>query len=267
MIDLDTLYIRWFDTWLKHKDVGMDKIPHVRAFVTGINRWLNLSDWPDPEAARGTLYLEAGGSAQGPNGKGRLIGAPNKTQSPSVIDYDPSKAVVPDAILHVDASKATTDATSALKAPGTLLFETEPLAHAMAISGPYEVDLSFRTSARDTNFFVGLLDVDEKGSARAFGTSGRLCCSYMGGYDKPRPLVPGKIYVAKVEPWDSAHELKAGHRLALVISSDGFPMFARNLGTGEPIKYATRMLKQHNEIFHDAAHPSVLRFRVLWGEP
>ena len=41
---------------------------------------------------------------------------------------------------------------------------------------------------------------------------------------------------------------------------------ARNLGTAEPIKEATRMVAQVNTIHHDPQRPSALSFRVLWEQ-
>lgn len=262
MIDLETLYIRWFDTWLKHKDVGMDKIPHVQAFVTGLNKWLSFKDWPSPYASVRRLYLA--GAPDSAHTSGSLLSSPRGKDSPTQYTFDPAKVEVPADIIKVDPNTASTDVTSRMAGTGAPVYRSAPLVRPMAISGPYEVELYFTSSARDTDFFVSLLDIDEKDHMRVFGSSGKIRCSYLQGLDRPRPLAPGKTYVAKVIPWDNAHELKAGHRLALVVVSDGFPLFARNMGTGEPIKNATRMVKQRNRILHDTIHPSSIRFHVLW---
>ena len=99
---------------------------------------------------------------------------------------------------------------------------------------------------------------------RAVGMSGKLRAAFLNGMDKPQPVTPGEQYVANIDLWDTAHEFAAGHRLALFITSNRFPIMARNLGTGEPIKDATRMVVQCNTIYHDVKRPSALRFRVLW---
>ncbi|AIE86748.1 X-Pro dipeptidyl-peptidase family protein [Fimbriimonas ginsengisoli Gsoil 348] len=263
MIDLDTLYIRWFDTWLKHKDVGIDKIPKVQAFVTGANHWVKLPDWPSPAASVRTLFLSSEGPANGLHGKGRLLAKPAAHQKPTEYTYDPSVAVIPPAIMKVDPSKASTKLDRS-DGKDLVSFYSDPMVRATAITGPFEVELRFKTSARDTDFIVALLDVDEKGVLRVIGQSGKLRASYIGGFDRPRPLTPGRTYFAKIKPWDTAHEFKPGHRFGLMIAPTGFPMFSRNLGTGEPIKDATRMVKQHNTLFHDSVNPSIIRFRVLW---
>jgi predicted acyl esterase len=49
----------------------------------------------------------------------------------------------------------------------------------------------------------------------------------------------------------------------LMIRSELFPTFARNLNTGEPIKDATRVVVAQQQIYHDVKRPSALRFRQL----
>jgi predicted acyl esterase len=85
----------------------------------------------------------------------------------------------------------------------------------------------------------------------------------LSGWEKPTLLQPGKVYKAAIELWDTAHQVKKGHRLGVIITSQAFPGFARNLNTGEPIANATRMVAAHQTIYHDAKRPSALRFRLL----
>ena len=123
--------------------------------------------------------------------------------------------------------------------------------------------LSFATTARDTDFFASLVDIDEKGTMRAIGIGGKIRARYLSGWEKPSLLTPGKVYKATIALWDTAHQVKKGHRLAVMIASDAFPGYARNLNTGEPLINATRMVPAHQTIYHDAMQPSALRFRVL----
>jgi putative CocE/NonD family hydrolase len=263
VVDLDTLYVRWFDSWLKRKDVGINAVPRVQAFVTGANKWVTGGDWPLPESREQTFYLSAGGPATGEQSQGRLVATPPAEQRPTIYTYDPAKDEVPPEMLDPELATPTTRVDEFLSRKDALIFKTEPLAKPLTIAGPYEVELHFRSSALDTDFFVTFVDIDEKGAMRVFGQSGKIKASYLNGFDKQVPLTPGKTYVARIRPWDSAHELKAGHRLGLVITSSMFPEYARNLGTAEPIKDATRMVEQTNTILHNAQHPSCIRLRVL----
>jgi putative CocE/NonD family hydrolase len=263
IIDLDTLYVRWFDTWLKRKDVGLERIPRVQAFLSGANRWVSGADWPLPAARERSFYFSADGPATGANSQGRLVATPPGQQAPSVYTYDPARDEIAPEILKPDPAKSATRLDDWLVREDVLIFKTEPLARPLAIAGPYEVELHFQCSAADTDFFVMLADIDEKGSMQLFGLPGKIRASYLGGFDRQVPLSPDRSYLVRIKPWDSAHELKAGHRLGLVLSSSMFPAYARNLGTVEPIKDAVQMVKQRNTILHDARHPSRLKLHAL----
>jgi uncharacterized protein len=146
---------------------------------------------------------------------------------------------------------------------GALVYKTPPMNEPIEIGGPIDLDLYFSTSAKDTDFFAALVDIDEQGEMRAIGIPGKIRARYLSGWEKPALLQPGKVYKAAIQLWDTAHQVKKGHRLGVIISSHGFPNFARNLNTGEPVRNATRMVAAHQTIYHDAKRPSALRFRVL----
>ncbi|CAN5453056.1 hypothetical protein BH11ARM1_BH11ARM1_10300 [soil metagenome] len=265
IIDLDTLYIRWFDTYLKHKDVGMGKIPHVQAFITGANKWVTGTDWPLPASKSKSLYFSAQTSANGLKSKGLLVDAPAASQKPSVYTYDPAKAIIPSLYFNVDPSKASTKIGKDDDSKDSWVFRTEAMKQATTITGPFDVELQFSTSAKDTDFIVGFADEDEKGVMHVIGQGGKIRASYLSGFDKVRPLTPGKIYTAHLKPWDFAHQFAKGHKVVVQISSNAFPQFARNLGTAEPIATATKMVAQKNSLFHDKIHPSKITFRVVSG--
>jgi len=47
------------------------------------------------------------------------------------------------------------------------------------------------------------------------------------------------------------------------VTSSCFPLWDRNLNTGENPNTGTRMQVAHQQILHDAAHPSHLRLPVI----
>jgi uncharacterized protein len=98
---------------------------------------------------------------------------------------------------------------------------------------------------------------------RAIGLPGKIRAKYLNGWDQPTLLVPDKVYLATIALRDTAHQFKKGRRLGVVIQSQMFPSYARNLNTGEPIKSATRMVAAHQTIYHDAKRPSRLRVYLL----
>src|SRR5262245_3861887 len=256
IMELDSLYLRWFDTWLKDKKVNWEKQPRVRVFVTGANQWRELSDWPDPKSEPLTFYLSSTGPANGAASGGKLLQAPPKSEKPDQYVYDPAKVKLPEA----------TDSTI-VKIPGDkkdlLVYKTEPLNEAFDIAGPIELELYFSTNVKDTDFFASLVDVDEKGEMRLIGLPGKIRARYLSGWDTPTLLQPGKTYKAVIALWDTAHRLDKGRRLGVIIKSEMFPEYARNLNTGEPNAEATRMVTATQTVYHDAKRPSALRLRRL----
>jgi putative CocE/NonD family hydrolase len=268
IIDLDSIYLRWFDTWLKNKQVNWEKQPKVRAFVTGVNEWRELGDWPDSRSREMTLYLSSKGRANGIASVGELVAVAPKKQEPDRYTYDPAAIQIPEAFKNIKnfadlLSAASTVVKLDPKNDAVLLYRTSPVNEPLEIGGPIDLDLHFSTDAKDTDFFAAVVDIDEKGTMRAIGQPGKIRARYLSGWEKPSLLQPGKLYKATIELWDSAHQIKKGHRLGVLISSEAFPSYARNLNTGEPISTATRMVAAQQTIYHDAKHPSALRFRVL----
>ncbi len=257
ILELDSVYLRWFDTWLKGKDVGQAKVPKVKIFQMGPNVWLTGSDWPLPSTISKTLFLSSSGPANGKSSLGSLSDSPKATD-PDQYLYNPASVVLPKVFKGTEIE--TTTKTELDDGDSYLYYKSNPFPAGLDIFGPIQVDLSFSTSARDADLFVTLVDIDEKGGLRGFGMPGKLRASYVGGNGKRQLVTPGKVYRATLRPWDTAYRLDNGHRLGLIINSDMFPMVSRNLGTGEPIKDATRMVSSVQTIYHDPKRPSSVTF-------
>jgi uncharacterized protein len=256
IMELDSIYLRWFDTWLKDKKVNWEKQPRVRIFVTGANQWRELSDWPDSKSEPLSFYLSSTGPANGAASGGKLLLSPPKSEKPDQYVYDPARVKLPE----------WTDSTI-VKIPDDkkdlLIYKTEPLNETLDIAGPIELELYFSTNVKDTDFFASLVDIDEKGEMRSIGLPGKIRARYLSGWDTPTLLQPDKTYKAVIALWDLAHRLEKGRRLGIIIKSEMFPLYARNLNTGEPNAEATRMVTATQTIYHDAERPSALRLRRL----
>ena len=264
ILELDSVYLRWFDTWLKGKQVGLDKTPRVRVFVTGENRWMDLDDWPAGASRESVLYLSSDGPANHHNSVGKLVPArPPAGQEPDRYTYNPARATIPKDLGNMDTSEASTVVKFEPDDQDSLIYKTEPLAAPLIMTGPVDIELFIASSAVDTDFHATVVDIDEKGEMRAIGRGGKIRARFHRSFDKPELLKPGKTYKVTIAHWDVAHRFAAGHRIGLIISSDGFPLYARNLGTGKPDSTATRMVAQSNAVYHDAKRPSALRFRTM----
>lgn len=263
VIDLQSLYLRWFDTWLKGKKVGLESVPKVQAFLMGANEWKALSDWPAPVAKKTTYYFSSVGSATTAK-PGKLSSArPRRGAMADKYVYDPSIAKVSGK--EADISAATTVADLRDESGAALMYQTDPMKQALDLTGPIQAKLYFSTNVKDTDFFVTLMDIDAKGVARVIGQPGKIRAKYLKDWNKPQLLKPNAIYSLDVELWDTAHRFLPGHRMAVLVNSSGFPGYARNLNTGESYETGTKMVKATQTIYHSAKRPSGITFYALPG--
>ena len=236
-IDFQSLAVRWFDQWLKQKDVDVESIPPVQIFVTGVNEWRSMKNWPDPSARAVAFHLD-----------GRRLTESTAGTSDATYGYDPAtvktagNGILPDDDTTLNIDPAAKD---------MLVYETDPFAAATTFAAPAALDLSFTTTAHDVDFFVILFDRDASGVARALTGPAKMRMKYIDGFDSPHPLTPGAVYRVKLDLRPFAHRFEKGHRLGMLIRSEWFPSYDRNLGTGEPIKDATRMKAGVEQVLRD----------------
>lgn len=266
ILELDSVYLRWFDTWLKGKNARLtEKLPKVQVFVTGANEWRFYDGWPDSKSTEKSLYLSSEGPANGDSSMGQLVDTPPAKQAPDRYLYNPADVTIPDALKSTGEGLPEPDLKVTIEPENesVLVYRTPPLPSPLEVGGPVQAELFFSSTAEDCDLFVSVVDVDPKGVMRQVGMGGKIRARYLSGWSTPSALEAGKVYKATVDLWDFAHRFDKGHRLGFVITSGAYPVFARNLGYFEPIATATRMTVQVQTIYHDQAHPSRLTFRML----
>ena len=258
VMDLTSLWVRWFDTWLKEKEVGMNGIPKVRVFVTGTNEWHAYETWPPLEAKTLSLYLDSSGKLQGMRRFGHLAGSPPSSYQADEYQYNPASVRV-----HPFQGTTTMSENELKKVSGGLLYHTDPLEEGTILAGPSQIDLYFSTTGFDTDFFATIVDISPDNRIRMVTNPGLMRMRYLSGWDNPSLLEPGKVYQGKIVMKPFAHYFGKGHRLGLYLRSDWFPKYERNLNTGERINDATRMLTVQQSIYHNKHHPSVLHLQEI----
>src|SRR5438046_251555 len=93
-LNYDELTWGWFDHFLKGENNGiLEKIPRVRYFTMGINKWQASDTWPPKGAQSVTFLLSSGGRANTMNGDGTLGVTLPASDSPDKFDYDPMNPV------------------------------------------------------------------------------------------------------------------------------------------------------------------------------
>lgn len=254
VLELDSSYLRFFDTFLKGKDVGLDKQPRVRFFVTGANKWDETSNWPPEGAQEHTWYL-GGGAANGAKSKGTLTGAPGSGKDS--IDYDPAKVQVPKGSADVDSGRSVTIIKPGTLTAADLIYRSEPFKIATSITA-LDADLYVSTTVKGADFHVNVFDEAPDGKLMLVDQAGHGSMSFLGNDGKP--VTPGKVYKITIKPWYFARQFAPGHRLTIHVRSDMFPGFARNPGTGQPLSEATHYLRAVNTVHKSKEYPSAVRF-------
>jgi uncharacterized protein len=244
--------ILWFDAHLKGDRRLLRTMP-IRLYLMGAGpaAWREFADWPPP--ARTTrLYLRE---------HARLgTGMPSADSPVDRYRYDPADPTptLGGPVYHQDGGVKDNRALEARA--DVLTFTTSPLAEDVDVIGWVRLELFARSSLAHTDFFGRLCDVYPDG--RSFNVCDGLTRIEPGQWE----LQTDGSTRSVIQMWATAQRFARGHRIRLQVSSGAHPRWNRNLGTGEPMATATRMVAAEQTIYHDAAHPSALVLPVTQGE-
>ena len=161
-IDLQRDYLRWFDYWLKGTGNGIAKEPLVKIFVMGSNKWLEGPVYPLPETRFEKWYLASGGHANTSDGDGKLTRQvqPANAEADRYV-YDPGDPT-PNPDFRESAEEARHEPVTANR-EDILVYTTEPLQAPLTFAGPVSAVLFASTSAKDTDWFMSLMEVNNDG--------------------------------------------------------------------------------------------------------
>jgi putative CocE/NonD family hydrolase len=152
--------------------------------------------------------------------------------------------------------------------PDVLVFQTEPLAQPLEVTGPILVKLWISSSAPDTDFTAKLIDeypasVDYPDGYALNLVDSIIRCRYRNSWEKEELMTPGEIYPVEIQLPPTSNLFAAGHRIRLDISSSNFPRFDVNPNTGEPVGQHTHSVVAHNAVFGDREHPSQVVLPII----
>ena len=142
-----------------------------------------------------------------------------------------------------------------------LVYQTEPLAEPVEVTGPRGVSLWVSSSAVDTDFTAKLVDVYPPNEDYPDGydmllNDSIIRCRYREGFDREVLMEPGDV-VPGDDPAADEQPLRRGHRIRLDVSSSNFPRLERNPNTGEPIGRHT-----HQVVAEQAVHGGAVTLHV-----
>ena len=277
IIDLQRDYLRWFDHWLKGVDNSIDKEPLVSLFVMGSNKWLHGQTYPLEATKFQKLYLSSEGNANTGKGDGRLtFDAPAANSPVDRYAYDPGDPT-PDPRAYEESEENEKKTRSAIERKqereayhqkviderkDILVYATEPLAKPLTFAGPVSAVIYAASSARDTDWFVSLSEVDKDGKIFPLAI-GKIRARFRKSMSQPELLKPGAVNQYTLDLWHTGITIPAGSRLRIEVASAIFPFFSRNLNTGGHNETETKYVTANQTIYHSQKYPSHILLPVI----
>lgn len=264
-LDIAGENLQWFDRFLQPaKNPGT--FPAVRYFVMGDNVWRTAKEWPPPEAISTAFYLHSAGKANTRGGDGKLTRLPPAAaEQADRFQSDPDQPTPSEPADAPRPSRSTpwrpVDRSTIEDRADVLVYTAGIQSTPLSIAGRILADLWVSADAPDADWAAKLIDVGPDGSARGLA-EGILRSSSRDPLKYPTLLEPGRRYRFTVDLGHTAATILPGHALRLEVAGSSFPMFDRNLHTGEGPS-GTRKQICVQTVYHGRAAASRLLLPVL----
>ena len=271
------------------------RTPEGRLYHGG--RWRSEQEWPLDRTAYTNYYLRPGGglSSREPGSQPASSGYRFDPADPvptvggnisSLSDFYPVPSEIADRVALEErwGSIVSVGPQDQRSTPGTfgagepclplasrqdvLVFQSEPLADPIEVTGPLTVVLWVSSTALDTDVTVKLVDVYPSSVDYPDGYAMNISDSilrlrYRKGRAPAELLTPGEVYRVEIPMYPTSNRFGAGHRIRLDVSSSNFPRFDVNPNTGEPLGRNQRTEVAVNTVHHDREHPSHVVLPVI----
>ena len=284
----------WYNRWLKGDESVVGKQDPfrtpVRIFVMGtgdgrktakglLNHggyWRNEKEWPLARARDASWYLLPGGKL--------ATTQPPANGGHTSYDFDPRNPVPTiggnissgnDIMLQGAWNQKGgphvwnwTQPIPLSARKDVLVFQSEPLAEDMEVTGELVVEIWASSSAVDTDFTAKLIDVyppspDFPGGFDLNIGDGILRARFRESLKTEKLMAPGTVYKMAIRLYPTSNVFKKGHRIRVDISSSNFPRFDVNPNTGEPLNRHRRVQTAMNTIHHSERYPSRIILPVV----
>lgn len=237
----------WMNAHLLGDRSGLPDKP-VRIHISGLDEWREYDRFPPGPVDPQIWHLHP---------EGVLSLRPVHASPPDRYRYDPADPTpAVGGAMFAFVGAGPVDNAPLEKRADVLAYTSEPLFSPLCIVGNVRVTLYARSSLTNTDFFVRLCDVDEKGISTNI-------CDGIVRKTSADPAMPDDIWKIALRMHTAAHVFRRNHRLRILVASGAHPRYARNTGTDEPIGTATKLVPADIEIFHDPRHPSTITLPVF----
>lgn len=281
VVDLQRACLRWFDCWLKGVDNGIAGEPLVSVFVMGSNRWLRGDTYPLPQTRYEKWHLTSRGRANTSRGDGWLTtDEPGAESKPDRYIYDPGDPTPDPGFYHEPDDESEEDEKKVRSAEekkkgheayhakvtrsrrDILVYESARFRKPHTFVGPISAVLYASSSARDTDWFVRLVEVDKEGKLLTL-TQGKIRARYRNSMETPEFLEPNRVCEYRIDMSQTGITIPPGHRLRVEVASASFPSFSRNLNTGGHNETETKHVPARQAVYHSARYPSHILLPVI----
>jgi uncharacterized protein len=225
---------RWFDYWLK--GIGDGKFAEANCFQTGSNKWMTYDSWPPKNVELKKLFTTSDHKA-GFTKPSSVTGAVSYVSDPS--------SPVPYRTLPIEATYGkgsrwytwhAEDQRFVTTRPDVISFLMDSLKQEVTVTGNVMAHLFASTTGTDADFVVKLIDVYPDINTASLKMSGYqlpvameiIRGRFRKSFEKPSPLVPGKIEEFIIDLHNINHTFLKGHHLMIQVQSTWFPIIDRN---------------------------------------
>ena len=208
--------------------------------------------WP-PEAQETPVFLAADGS---------LSVAPGGEEVGLRFTYDPTDPVPTVGGANLNLPKGPMDQRRVEGRDDVLVFTSDPLGEPMEVTGHITAVLRVSSDCPDTDFTVKLTDVYPDGRAYNVAEGIRRARGRKSIFE-PEPVTPGEIIEYTINLGNTSQLFRQGHRIRIDISSSNFPMYDRNMNTGNPIGEDAEGIPAMQTVFHNRGHASYIDLPVI----
>jgi hypothetical protein len=261
---------KFFGHYLKD-EAGFD-LEDTASFQTGSNTWKRYSSFPPRASMPTSLYLQ---------GNGLLNWSSSTAAAATSYVSNPADPIPyrhrPIQPTYSDGSQwfnwLTEDQRFVTVRKDVAVWKLPVLANNLTITGEVVADIYAATTGSDNDMVVKLIDQypdddpDEKMRGYQLMTNAEIFRGrYLDSFEKPAPLVSGKVREYKFSLHAVDHVFKAGHTVMVEIQSTWFPLYDRNPQTFVPniMKAKVRNYKAATiTVYSGPGHESTLQIPVM----
>ena len=120
----------------------------------------------------------------------------------------------------------------------------DQLVEPLELVGPVSTTIHLESALDHVDVFVRVCDVHPDGASL------NVCDALQRFTTATIERDADGVFTAEFDLWPIGHRFGAGHRLRVQVSSGSHPVYARNLGTGEPVATAIDMLSNDVAVHH-----------------